>query len=392
MKMRKKYPSIATILLVIISLVSLLGCKKSHNSSINDSNGTSQDEEFHFKIESVKLTETISNQEVSNIPKLIDVTGKNNLIVSKINKAILDRFGINSYDHREITEFRWFDVDFKSEISNDILFIKFSGEFIAAHSNSVDERMFFDLSNGDMLNDENIQFSALFTLDGYFDFLNKYWLTGVRKVFNEAVVCSEIEPYCSVYDINSYEKEGENLVIHLEDMDCYPRFAQMCAPTYSTTVKLSQLAPYLDPLGKNLLLGHNIEAQSEIEKFKTVKQLQSDILENIFLFGKIDDEHAFSMGLNLAKDGYISGFYFYDNQQQKISLSGNYKNGEITLEEMKNQKVTGRFYLELSSDFDKDDLYISFPKGKNHYLSGRWINANKDKSLKVQFTVGKTNF
>lgn len=220
--MLKKHPSIATILLVIISLISPLGCKKSHNSSINDSNGTSQDEEFHFKIESVKLTETISNQKVSNIPKLIDVSGKNNLIVSKINKAILDRFGINSYDQREITEFRWFDVDFKSEISNDILFIEFSGEFIAAHSNSVEERMFFDLSNGDMLNDENIQFSALFTLDGYFDFLNKYWLTGVRKAFKEAVVCSEIEPYCSVYDINSYEKEGENLVIHLEDMNCYP--------------------------------------------------------------------------------------------------------------------------------------------------------------------------
>lgn len=166
----------------------------------------------------------------------------------------------------------------------------------------------------------------------------------------------------------------------------------MCAPTYSTTVKLSQVAPYLGSLGKNLLLDQNFEAQSEIEKFKTVKQLQSDISENIFLFGKIDDKHAFSMGLNLAKDGYISGFYFYDNQQQKISLSGNYKNGEITLEEMTNQKVTGRFHLELSSDFDKDDLYISFPKGKNHYLSGTWINANKDKSLKVQFTVGKTNF
>lgn len=110
------------------------------------------------------------------------------------------------------------------------------------------------------------------------------------------------------------------------------------------------------------------------------------------MFGKIDSEHTFSMGLNLAKDGFISGFYFYDNQQQKISLSGNYKHGEITLGEMTNQNITGRFYLELSSDFDQDALYISFPKGKNHYLSGRWINANKDKSLKVEFTVGKTNF
>lgn len=202
-------------------------------------------------VEKIKLTETVDNSYVSEIPKVKDLTGGKNPIVEKINYQILEYFMINSFNQSELEEFRWYEVGCSSEIKENILYISFAGEFYGAYPNYVEDEIYFDLKTGEPLKLSIIPFQALFTISGYLDFLNKHWLEGVKKEFVAAIECAEFEPYCSYYDIYNFGVKDKELTISLSD-HCYPRLAQACSPGYEISVKLDTLKPYLNELGEYL--------------------------------------------------------------------------------------------------------------------------------------------
>jgi len=322
-----------------------------------------------FVVQKVHLTESIENMYVSDIPKLKDLSNDNNPVVDMINSQILDRFMINSYEQSEIDEFRWFGVEFSSEIYEDILYISFTGEYIGAYPNGVTDELFFDLKSGESLKLTIIPFQALFTLSGYLDFLNKYWLEGVKNEFEAAIECAEFEPYCSYYDIN-YEVESNKLSISLTN-DCYPHVAQGCSPAYRISVELDSVKQFLDNIGKYMLFESEYMNMTPIEKFLENEKLNDKVPNNVFLFGKMDDRYPFSMAINIDKKEQILGLYYYDSKLQKINLKGHSNDNTMFLTETVNNKQTGFFEFDINID--------------NNPIEGEWLNFEKTKSLIVKF-------
>lgn len=320
-------------------------------------------------MEKVELTETVDERYVSEIPRLKDVSNDSNPVVAAINSMILDRFMINSFNQSELEEFRWYDVTCSSEIKEDILYISFSGEYYGAYPNYVTDELFFDLKSGAPLEPAAIPFLALFTLPGYLDFLHTHWLEGVKVEFEFAIECANFEPYCDYYDIN-YHMDSNSLIVSLTH-DCYAHVAQGCSPSYELSFEPDSIQPFLNDIGKYMLIESNYMTMTAIEKFLKNKELIDAIPDNVFLFGKIHDRYPFSMALNIDKE-QITGLYFYDSKLQKIILKGQIKDGFMVLTETVNNKQTGFFELDINVDNDPID--------------GKWWNSEKTKSLDVMFT------
>ena len=324
-----------------------------------------------FVVEKVQLTETVDNKYVSEIPRLKDKSDESNPVVDGINSQILDRFMMNSYVQSELEEFRWYEVGCSSEIKENILYISFAGEYYGAYPNYVADELFFDLKSGESLKLTVIPFQVLFTLSGYLDFLNKYWLEGVKNEFIKAVECAELEPYCSYYDIHSYNVDSNKLSISLTD-DCYPHVAQGCSPAYSISVELDSMKQYLNTIGKYMLFESKYMTMTPIEKFLGNEKLKEKVPNNVFLFGKIDDRYPFSMAINIDKKEQILGLYSYDSKLQKINLKGQSNDNTMFLTETISNKQTGFFEFDINID--------------NYPIEGKWLNFEKTKSLIVKFT------
>ncbi len=323
-----------------------------------------------FVVEKVQLTESVDNKYVSEIPRLKDESDESNPVAERINSQILDRFMMNSFVQSELEEFRWYEVGYLSEIKENILYISFAGEYYGAYPNYVTDDLYFDLKTGDPLKLTVIPFQALFTLSGYLDFLNKYWLEGVKNEFTEAFECAEIEPYCSYYDINSYNVNDNKLFISLTN-DCYPHVSQGCSPVYNISVELDSIKQYLNNIGKYILLDSKYMTRTAIEKFLEDKKLNEKIPDNVFLFGKINDKYPFSMAINVDNKEQISGLYYYDSKLQKINLKGQINDNTMFLTETVKNKQTGFFELDINID--------------NYPIDGKWLNFDKTKRLNVKF-------
>lgn len=323
-----------------------------------------------YVIEKVQLTETVDHKSMSEIPRLHDKSNDSNPIVDAINSQILDRFMINSFVQSELEEFRWYDVGCSSEIKDSILYISFAGEYYGAYPNGVTDELFFDLKSGAPLKKTIIPFQALFTLSGYLDFLNKYWLEGVKKEFITAIECAEIEPYCSYYDIN-FNFDNNKISISLTD-DCYPHVVQACSPGYGISIELDSIKQYLNNIGKYILLESNYKNMTPIERFQENERLNDKVPNNVYLFGKIDDKYPFSMAINIDKKEQIFGLYYYDSKLQKINLKGQSNDNTMLLTETVNNKQTGFFEFDINTE--------------NYPIEGKWMNSEKAKSLNVKFT------
>jgi hypothetical protein len=324
-----------------------------------------------YVVEKVQLTESLEKKYVSDIPKIKDLLNDNNPVVDRINSQILDRFMINSYEQSEIDEFRWFNVEFSSDMHEDILYISFSGEYVGAYPNGVTDELFFDLKSGEALKYTIIPFQTMFTLSGYLDFLHKYWLEGVQKEFIMAIECAKFEPYCSFYDIYSYNINENKLSISLTD-ECYPHVAEGCSPVYSISIEIDSIKQYLNSIGKYILLESNYMNLTPIEKYLENERLKEKVPNNVFLFGKIGDKYPISMAINIEKQDEISGLYYYDTKLQKINLKGQIKDNTMFLTETVSNKQTGLFELDINVD--------------NYPIDGKWQNLEKTKSLDVKFT------
>ncbi len=344
----------------------------------------------NITVEKIRLTGNYGR--VSEIPKVTDPKNANNAVVEKINLQILDRFMITSFEQNEesIEEFHWSEVECSSELKNEILFIRFSGTYYGAYDNSVEDCLYFNLKTGEELQISEIQFQTLFTLSGYLDFINHYWLNGVKEEFKTAIECAGDEPYCSYYDID-YAVNENKLILSLNG-DCYPRVSRACSPSYNLSVPLDSVKTYLSDVGKYILIESDYFSKSPIDKFIENRQLKEKIPDNIFFFGKIDNQYPISMAICIDKQNQISGYYYDDNKLKKMHLYGEQKGEEIRLTEELNGKITGFFELKMSKDYDNQGLFImANSSDKNdQYLTGKWYDTKKTKPFDIEFTEAKT--
>lgn len=329
-----------------------------------------------FAVEKIQLTETIDNTYVSEIPRLRDKSNDNSHVVERINSQILDYFTISSFVQSKLEEFRWREVAFSYEIKGSILYISIAGEYFGAYSNYVTDELFFDLRSGSSLEKNMIPFHALFTVPGYLDFLNKYWYKGVKKEFLEAIKCAGVEPHCSYYDIN-YNFNNNKISISLIMDECYSHVIQACSPGYEISIEPDSMKPYLNDVGKYILLESKYRNMTAIEKFQVHERLKDEVPNNVFFFGKIDAKYPFSMAFNIDKYKQISGLYYYDSKLQKINLIGQSNDNTIYLTEMLNNKQNGFFEFDINKDTD--------------LIVGKWMNFEKTKGFNIKFTKILTN-
>ena len=338
-----------------------------------------------IRVEKAALRETVDSAYLSNIPMLISNQKEDQKVVKLINDQILDRFMIKSFKQNELEEFRWYGVDFIHEIKDGILYIYFGGEYYGAYPNSIEEELFFDLNTGKELNNYDIKFAALFSLEGYLDFMNKYWLKVAKPAFAEAIECAEYEPYCSYYSINDYFTKKDHLVVYLTE-DCYAHVSRGCSPDVSLSVPLDSIENYLSKEGKQIILTDSYTSKKGVDKYLYNKRIRKMLPNDMFVFGKVDGKYPFSMALNAnKKSGEFSGYYYYDRKKEKIEIHGYYqKENIIILNEFVDGKSTGSFKLQLSQSYVNNAISIHLPDDNSYYIKGQWYNPDKTKTFKLE--------
>ena len=338
-------------------------------------------------VEKVKIMETVDKKTASNIPRVKDVSNAQNPVVSKVNSYLLEHFDLNSYDQKEIEEFRWYDVDFDAEVKSNLLYLHYAGEYYGAYPNPVEEELFFDLSTGEKVVNNDIPFQALFSLKSYLDFLNKYWLTPkLNESFKEATACAgDTQPDCSYYDITKYTIEKGKFIASLQT-DCYPHAMQACSPSHSISIPIDSVKPFLTETSKKILLQDRYCEKKGVDKFLYNKTVWKNIGNNLFLFGLINDKYPISMALTFDKTGATSGYYYYDKKKQNLSLKGNFANNILDMTETVNNAPTGKFYFTWTDKYNEEAFPIYNGEGKVEYLNGTWLSVDGSKKYKIKFT------
>lgn len=336
-----------------------------------------------IEVKTIIFTETVDKSSKSNIPYIVYKTGNNKAIADKINESIQDRFMIHSFDPKKVTEFRWYDVEFTHQIIENILHIGFAGVYYGAYPNYVEDNLYYDLKTGDKMEGIYLSTSSLFSLQGYYDFLNKYWLTECLKAYQEAIECAGFEPYCSCYDIDFTFGSAETS-FSLTD-DCFPHVARACSPGHGMGLDNDTLRNYLNDFGKWVLFETNYASASTLEKFLFFRKNYNKIPSYMFLVGKIDNKYAFSMALDISEStGKASGYYYYEKQKIRIPLHGTAHPDRIELTETVNGQVTGKFSFLITDAYPGNGIHIN-----NKYLTCTWLNVKPNKVMPVVFTSAK---
>lgn len=307
--------------------------------------------------------------------------GTNRQVAERINDQIKSTFDIESFDIDQVDEFRWSSLTYELTQLGNVVGISYSGEYISNTLYMINSQMFFDTTTGDELEEVDIPFHALFTLETYFPFVEKYWLSGVNKEFEAVSECAEhdVDPYCSLYGV-LYDIKESDVLLELDNEDCLPRVLQACTPMYSTKVPLSVLTEYLSDFGKKVLLEDGYVSKNVTEKLIYGKRHLDRMPNHLFVTGKINGKYPFKMSLDMRGDGSVSGHYYYDSKKVNIVLSGEMVDGQIELKEKSNGTVTGKFSLLISEDYSSDGVRFN---GK--YLSGKWKTPDSSKVYPVVF-------
>lgn len=251
------------------------------------------------------------------------------------------------------------------------------------------EEWLFDAATGAPLPLPEVLFQALFTPGGYLDFIGKYWIKAVKKSFKEARACAGEAPYreSSLYYEIGYRVDGGELWVRFVG-EAYPPNNRACNPDVEKSIPLAQVKPYLNALGRRVLVESNFPGMSPIEQYVANKQFAPLRQDNVYIFGKINGKWPFSLAVRVTKDGIVTGYYYYDSKRVKIDLSGTWRNGVLRLTEQVNGKKTGAFEFMLASDGTSRGVFFS---GLDDMLAGEWTSGDGKKSYPVELTALKAS-
>jgi hypothetical protein len=302
-------------------------------------------------VEKVKIHTPADKNNITNVPRVKDTTNPDNGKVATINAFLLDWFELTNYE--EETEDLHYFIDFTAEVKSDIVYIHYTGEYYGAYPNPVDEELFFSLVTGEVIKNKDLSFQSLFTLNGYLDFLNKFWLTPqLKTAFQKANACAGLQPYCSYYDISRYAVEGNKLKLWLDD-DCFPHAVASCNPEYSVSVPMDSVKKYLAPYAKKAIVDDHYTKLNGISKLQYNQKVWTSIPYTMYLFGLIDGKYAISMALTVnLNTNAVSGYYYYDKKRQPLQLKGTFANNILDMTETVDNQQTGKFYFTFTTEYN----------------------------------------
>lgn len=310
-------------------------------------------------------------------------------ISTKINSAINERFMIDSSTQYNADNFRWYDVLFRSEIENDILYIEWEGTYYGAYDNYIKEEFFFDLNDGEELFIKKIKLSSFFSLSGYLNFLSSYWEPGVKEEFKLSTECSDgSRPYCNELDIDKYSITAKTLSCSLTS-DCFPRVLRACEPYYSINIPIDTIRGNLNIIATDIIQNF---PSSRIDQFLYLNDLYSFVPKNLFIFGEIDKKYSFRLGLTEIGQNKYEGVLYYDEIGKAIKLKGTMSNGVLNLNEYHKGIKTGILNFNFSKSYNNG---YPFREGDNsYYVNGIWRQAedSETKSIHLRYiTATKMN-
>lgn len=335
-------------------------------------------------VQRVIINSTLFADATNEIPKVIAEKKEYAAVANSINKQLLEAYMLEDFRLKKDEEFRFSGCTFSYQINPTHLFLKTEGGYLGAYPSQFENEYIFNLKDGTLENNESIPFQAFFTLIGYLDFMDNYWLNDAKKQFDNSIEdCEGTEPYCTYYDIAKYEVVDNQLSISLTN-DCYPHVAQACTPVLTKTFPKETMKKYLSEWGYRILFTSKYGSSKGIEKFLSNQKERDHAENNIFLFGKINKLYPISMALQLSKkDNTVSGYYYYDKKKIKIKLSGTFDKTSIMLNEFTNNQNTGNFNLKFEESYSADGFAIYGINERSSYIIGNW--SNKKSMFKVLF-------
>lgn len=340
----------------------------------------------HIEVETIVFSDTTDPSAKSKIPHITCKQGADDSVVMKINNSIMETFMIEDFDPVKAGDFNWSGVDYKYEIKSNILWISYHGEYLGPYPNEVEDNLFFDLSKGNLLNSRTLPFSALFSLEGYFSFLNEYWIPGCSKEFDKATKCAGSEPDCSCYDIGFSLSENQLKVFFTGD--CFPHAARECNPTYSINLPVDSVKPFLSSFGTKVLFNTEYFRMTELDRYLFYRDNQKNIPDYYFISGSIDNKYPISLAIELNDSSKkATGYYFYNKQKKSIRLAGEFNPTRINLTESSDNKITGEFEFIIQHSYIEN----GFNTGNEIYWTGKWKGAGSNKPMMIKLLAIKMN-
>lgn len=245
----------------------------------------------------------------------------------------------------------WSHINARQIFQNErYLLLNMENAYEGAYSSEWQETLLFDLNTGDPA-----ELPTLFSLDGYFDFLNQHWLGDCFEQVKEAHECETSERqlegacYPSCFDFEGFYIRDDSLIV--QTTDCYPHVLQNCNPFLEKSFSLHELSAYLNDYGKYLL--HGTKPVKEVPRMW-------------FLTGKIGDQYRICMALEqkTTDPSKLEGYYYYEKYRQKIRLEGSVKNGSLELLEFANGTLNGKMILEWREEKYAPEGYWQDKAGK----------------------------
>jgi hypothetical protein len=340
----------------------------------------------NITVETIVFPNTAEPSAKSNIPHITGNPGTDDSVVVKINNTIRETFMIDDFDPVKAVDFNWSGADYTYEIKSNILWISYHGEYLGPYPSEVKDNLFFDLSNGNLLDNRTLPFSALFSLEGYFSFLNKYWIPGCSKEFEKAAKCAGSEPDCSCYDI-AFSLSDNHLKIFFTG-ECFPHAAQDCNPAYSANLPADSVKPFLSSFGRYVLFNTEYVRMTELDRFLFYRDNLKTIPDYYFISGSIGNKYPVSMAIEINDSSKkVTGYYFYNKQQKSISLTGEFNPAKINLTESSDNKITGEFEFIIQQSYNEN----GFNAGNEIYWTGKWKGAGTSKPMMISLTDIKRN-
>ncbi|MCC6724485.1 MAG: hypothetical protein IT258_08240 [Saprospiraceae bacterium] len=249
--------------------------------------------------------------------------------------------------------------------NNRYLKLNFEFSYTGAYDTQGTETLLFDIQSGNQ-----IDIPSLFSINGYFDFLDENWLSACFEQVKDAHECEtgerqlEGECYNSCFTFEQFYIRNDSLVLITND--CYPHVLQNCNPVLHKSFSLRAVSPYLNGYGRYILLG---EPKPEV------------VTKTWFLTGKLDDKYRIRMALEPDKDdpSKLQGYYFYEKYKKKIKLEGSINGKNVILREyLDSSFFNGEFKLEWDTKYFPTGIWLDKAKLVKMEVELRWINEVDD--------------
>lgn len=341
-----------------------------------------------IKLDSVLIQNPHEDFIKAYVPKLVTKSKKYRPAVDSINQQLLHSFELESYDG-DAAYFGYTDINARMRMLDTVLYLYIKSEFMAAYPVTHETEQYFSLTTGQQLPYYSYTFSQLFTPQGYFEFLEKYWLKKAKNALKAAEECANGPSYCNAYDIMDYKVQEDSIMIQLSNQ-CFPHVTQFCSPMLTVKVALTDALPYMNLIGQKIVNSpdyydaHPIRSYLCRQAISLDSNLNNSIAHSSYIIASIADQYPISMTLIKDPKGNISGNYYYNKVGTPIDLKGKKEHQIIHLTERSNGEITGYFEISIHPTYQNEAYAYYNDNGEEAYFTGKWYNADRSKVMNVK--------